>query len=52
MLRSILELKRVELIGRRKLYSEELRDLRFLPDVIRMIKSGGYDGPIMLHIWG
>jgi hypothetical protein len=49
VLRRILELKREELIGWRKLHREELPDLHFLPN-IRIIKSGGYDGPIMWHV--
>jgi hypothetical protein len=51
-LRRILGLKREELIGWRKLHSGELPDLHFLPNIVRMIKSGGYDGPIMWHVWG
>jgi hypothetical protein len=50
VLRRILGLKREEMIGRRKLHNEELPDLHFLPN-IRVIKSGEYDGPIMLHVW-
>jgi hypothetical protein len=51
VLRRIMGLKREELIGWRKPRSEELTDLHFLPNIIRMIKSG-YDGPIMWHVWG
>jgi len=39
-------------MGWRTLHNEDLPDLHFLPNVIRMIKSGGYDGPIMWHVWG
>jgi len=47
-----LGLKRKELIGWRKLRREEVPDLHFLPNIIRMIKSGRMDGEVMWHVWG